>query len=91
MPDEVKKVIIQIKAPKGDYGGEVAEGHYCVVDGYVVLTDESGKPIAGVDKRYVGLDGDARLIACRMVRANRRGGTRVAGFHRRINYPKLVY
>ena len=33
-------------APRGQDGGGVAIGHYVVVEGSVVLTDENGKPIS---------------------------------------------
>ena len=91
MSDEVKKITIQIRAPRGQDGGEVAIGHYVVVEGSVVLTDENGKPISGVAKQHIGPDGDARLIACCMVRNNRKGRASVAGFNRQINYPPLKY
>ena len=86
---DVHKVTLQVRAPKGTFPGEVVEGWYCVVDGYVVLTDADGKPL-GSDKRHIGPDGDARLIACRMVR-NRKGRASVNGFNRPISYPKLRY
>jgi hypothetical protein len=88
LSDEVKKVTVQIKAPKGTFPGEVAIGHYVVFERNVILTDQDGKPIPGVAKQQVGPDGDARLIACRMVRNQRRPSS---GFNRPLNYPKLVY
>jgi hypothetical protein len=54
----------------------------------VILTDRDGKPIAGVPKEHLASDGDARLIACRMVRNNRKGRASVAGFSGPIRYPK---
>jgi hypothetical protein len=45
----------------------------------------------GADKRYIGPDGDSHLIACRMVRNNRKSRASVRGFNRPLNYPKLVY
>jgi hypothetical protein len=91
MSDEVKKITIQVKPPKGQFPGEVVIGHYCVVEGSVVLTDETGKPIAGAAKHQLGPGEDARLRACLMVRNNRRGRASVGGFNRPIHYPKLVY
>jgi hypothetical protein len=41
--DEVHKITIQTRAPKGFDPGKVAIGHYVTVDGFVVLTDEHGK------------------------------------------------
>jgi hypothetical protein len=90
LSDEVRKVTVQIKAPKGQFPGEVAEGFYCVVANHVVLTDEAGKPVSGAAKHYLASGDDARLIACRMVRNNRKGRASVAGFNRPISYPKLV-
>jgi len=57
----------------------------------VILTDQGGKPIAGVAKHQLGPGEDARLRACLMVRNNRKGRSSVAGFNRPIIYPKLVY
>jgi len=85
--NDVHKVTVQIRASKGSFPGEVAIGYYCVVDGYVVLTDAAGKPL-GSDKCYIG-SGDAHLIACRMVR-NRKGRAS-ASFNRPISYPPLRY
>jgi hypothetical protein len=87
--DEVRKVTIQIKAPRGRYGGEVAIGYYCVVEGAVILTDENGKP-TGADRRPVLPGEDPHLIACRMVRSKRtaRGPS---AFNRPIVYPKMRY
>ena len=59
---DVHKVTIQIRAPRGTFPGEVAEGYYCVVDGYVVLTDAAGKPING-EKHHLSPGQDARLLA----------------------------
>ena len=85
---DVHKVTIQIRPPKGNFPGKIAEGYYCVVDGYVVLTDANGKPI-GSEKRQID-GGDARLIACRMVRSNESRAS-VNGFNRPISYPPLKY
>jgi hypothetical protein len=90
MSDEVRKVTIQIRAPKGKFPGEVAEGWYVVFENNVILTDQDGKPIPGAAKRSVGPGDDAHLIACRMVREGR-GGRASSDFNRRLIYPKLVY
>ena len=73
---DVHTVTVQIRAPKGTFPTEVAIGHYVVVDGALVMTDETGKPVDWQD---------ARLLACRLVR-RRRTGPR--GFGDRINYPR---
>ena len=83
---DVHKVIIQIRAPRGTFYGEVAEGFYVVVDGAVVLTDRDGKPI-GADKRHLNPGDDARLVACWMVRARRQRPT-PTGWDNKISYPK---
>jgi hypothetical protein len=70
--------------------GRVEIGYYCVTDGHVVLTDENGKP-TGEDKRYLNPGGDAKLIACAMLRARRRNSAAVSGFSDRISYPKLKF
>ena len=84
---DVRKVTIQIKPPRGTFPGRVEIGYYCVADGHVVLTDENGKP-TGEDKRYLNPGGDARLIACSMLRARRRNSAAVTGFNDKILYPK---
>ena len=89
MTDEVKKLIIQVRAPRGTFPGEVVEGWYCVVDNTVVLTDADGKPLG--TKRHLSPGGDARLIACRMIRERRRNSTAISGFSDRILYQKLKY
>jgi hypothetical protein len=86
---DVHKVTIQIRAPKGTFPGEVVEGWYCVADGHVVLTDADGKPLG--TKRQLNPGGDARLIACRMVRERRRNSPTLSGFSDRIIYPKNYY
>jgi len=90
MLDEVKKVTIQVRAPRGRFPGEIAEGYHCVVDNSVVLTDADGKPI-GDEKRHLNPGDDARLIACQMVRERRRSSSALHGFNDKLNYPKLRY
>ena len=85
---DIHKVTIQVRAPRGSDAGEVAIGYYCVVEGYVVLTDADGKPL-GSDKHHIG-SGDAHMIACRMVRSRRKGRASV-NFNRPISYPPLRY
>ena len=90
MSNEIHRVVIQIKAPRGTYGGEVAIGHYWVADGFVVLTDETGRP-SGMGKRYIGDGGDPHLLACVMIRNNHRKVRASSDFNRKLSYPKLVY
>jgi hypothetical protein len=89
MPDDVHKITIQLRAPRGNNPGKVAIGYYVVADSHVVLTDEIGKPI-GNEKYYIEPGTDARLIACRMLR-KRQGGSRPGGFGGSIAYPKVRY
>ena len=84
---EIHKVTVQVRAPRGNFPGEVAEGWCCIVDNAVVMTDADGKPVDS-EKHYLNPSDDARLKACRMVR-RRRTGPR--GFNDKIQYPKLRY
>ncbi len=88
--NDIRKIVIQIRAPKGNDPGKVAEGHYVVVDGCVVLTDEAGKP-TGDSKHYLDPDGDARLVACRMLRRRQNARSSSGSFASPIAYPKLKY
>ena len=81
---EIHKVTVQVRAPRGNFPGEVAEGWYCIVDGCLVMTDADGKPIDS-EKHHLTSGQDARLLACRLVR-RRRAGPR--GFGDKINYPR---
>jgi hypothetical protein len=89
MTDEVKKVTLQVRPPKGMFPGEVAIGYYCVVDNAVVLTDANGKPINS-EKHRLAPGQDARGLACRLIRQRRNSGS-PRGFNDQIIYPKLVY
>ena len=85
--NDVHKVTIQVRAPKGNFPGEVAEGWYVIVDGCLVMTDQDGKPVDS-EKHYLKAGEDARLKACRLVRQCPRGPR---GFRDKIIYPKLRY
>jgi len=87
---EVHRIVIQTRAPRGKDPGKVAEGFYCVVDGYVILTDEAGKP-TGDSKHYLDSDGDARLIACRILRRRQNASGSSGSFAGPIRYPKIGY
>jgi len=86
MLDEVKKITIELQRPMGSFPGRVAIGHYVVVDQHVVLTDADGKPINGSPKRYVGPDGDAKILACIMLRERSRGTAKSGALHRPLQY-----
>jgi hypothetical protein len=81
---DVHKVMIQVRAPRGNFHGEVAEGWYCIVDGYLVMTDQGGKPVDS-EKHHLQPGQDARLLACRLVRGRRTGPR---GFSDKLVYPK---
>jgi hypothetical protein len=86
MPDDVQRITIELQRPSGSFPGRVEVGHYVVVEGGVVLTDEKGKPI-GDAKRPILKGEDARLIACAMLR-QRSGRNRGSSFNRPISYPR---
>jgi hypothetical protein len=90
MSDDIKKITIQIRRPRSKDMGEVAIATTASSRVSFILTDEADVP-PGADKRYIGPAGDAHLIACRMVRNNRKSRASVRGFNRPLNYPKLVY
>ena len=52
MPNDIHKIIIQTRAPRGNDPGKIAEGWYCVADNFVVLTDSEGKPVSDA-KRHL--------------------------------------
>jgi len=89
---DVHKITIELAKPRGSFPGRVEIGYYCVADGHVVLTDENGKPI-GTEKRYLNPGGDARLVACAMLRQRSRArrSNRMSGFSRPLSYPKSGY
>jgi hypothetical protein len=88
---DVHKLTIQIRPPRGTDGGKVQIGYYVVVDGYVVLTDENGQP-NGNGKRLLNEGGNAKVIACAMLRSSRRyGNSRSSGFNDRLVYQKIRY
>jgi hypothetical protein len=90
MSNDVHRITIQLRRPSGKDPGKIAEGWYCVnADSFVVLCDAAGKPL-GSEKHHVDPDGDARLIACRMLRRHA-NSSKPSGFNDRLIYPKLRY
>ena len=87
---DVHKLTLQVRAPRGSFHGKVEIGYYCVADGHVVLTDESGKP-TGDGKRLLNPGGDPKLIAVAMMKARRRNSASPHGFSDRLIYEKLKY
>jgi hypothetical protein len=91
MSDEVHKIIIQTRAPRGKDPGKIAEGWYCVnADNFVVLTDMEGRPV-GDAKRHLGPGGDARLISSRLLRQHQNARSSSGTFAGPIRYPKIGY
>lgn len=91
MSDDVHQITVQIRPPKGTFPGEVAIGYYVInPDGYVVLTDENGKPVGDAKQHLDGPSVEARPIACRMLR-RQNARSSVTGFNDRISYPKLRF
>ena len=89
MTDEVHKLTIQTRAPRGTDGGKIEIGYWCVADGHVVLTDEDGRP-TGDGRRLLNPGDDARLIAVAMMKARRNSASR-HGFNDRIHYQRIRY
>jgi hypothetical protein len=85
---DVHKLTIQIARPNGTFPDKVQIGYYVVADGYVVLTDEDGKP-NGNGKRLLNEGGDAKLIACAMLWSSRRYGN--SSFNDRLIYQRIKY
>jgi hypothetical protein len=86
MREDVHRITIELQRPRGSFPGRVEVGHYVVVEGSVVLTDDQGKPI-GDTKRPILKGEDARLIACAMLR-QRSGRNPGSSFNRPISYPR---
>jgi hypothetical protein len=91
MSNDVHRITIQLRAPRGRDAGKVAIGHYVVnPDNFVVLCDENGRPLGG-EKCQLEPGGDARLIACRMLRRRQNASASGGGFDRRLTYPQLRF
>jgi hypothetical protein len=74
--------VIEIERPTEDTPGTIAEGHYDLIDGKVVVTDLQGRPI-GKEEAEPG--DDLRVLAGRILRR----GRAQRDFFRPISYPPL--
>jgi hypothetical protein len=63
--------------------GEIAEGHYTITDGMIVLTDQDGRPLAEAKAEAMADGVDPRRIAQRMLRNLWNKGGR-GGFWRQL-------
>ena len=83
--NEVRKIRRTVRPPRGNFGGEIVEAWYCVVDGCLVMTDADGKPVDS-EEHHLGPGDDPHIVAHRLLR-QRRGGPR--GFSDKIIYPRM--
>jgi hypothetical protein len=69
---EVHSVIVTINQPKRGFAGQVAYGHYTLVDDFLTMTDPEGSPAEDSDgKRYTQklIPGeDARPVARKLTK-----------------------
>ena len=96
---EVKKVMVQLREPRGSDPGAVVLGFYIVKDNTVIMTDADGNE-AGLEtgRRFTHRlqeSEDARSWACKMTKELRLAfqgsdGGSVHGFSGPIQYPKFV-
>ena len=49
MSDDVHRITLELRRPRGNDPGKVLIGHYMVVENAVIITDENGKPV-GAEK-----------------------------------------
>jgi len=90
MSDDVHRITLELRRPSGKDPGKVLIGNYMVVENNVVLVDENGKPV-GAEKHHLDPGGDARLVACRMLRRRQNASASSGSFSRPIRYPKIGY
>lgn len=91
---EIKRVIVTLKPPKGDYPGHNAEGHYVIDGDMLTMTGPSGNIAQdGTGKKYqhklrpgddeVGIAGKLTLELRKAFRGHSAAPT---GFNGKINY-----
>jgi hypothetical protein len=88
--NEIKRISIQLAAPSGAPGdhGSIAEGHYIVEDGWVMLCDAGGQ-IIGTGRRLQAGESE-QLVAAQLLRAHRTGLHGESGFNRPLSaWPKI--
>jgi hypothetical protein len=88
---DIKKVMVELQRPKGQFPGRVEVGYYVVNEGTVVLVEQNGMPI---DRhrltRKLGPGADAKLTACMLMRQRySKGGS--GDFNRPLQYPVLKF
>ena len=78
--------------PRESFPGRIETGFYVFTEGSVILTDEQGRPLGGDGtKRFIGLDGHHRNVACMMLRSRRRNSHSLADFAAPISYQRSKY
>jgi hypothetical protein len=97
---EVHRVIVQVRAPKSGFSGQVAYGYFTLVDDVITMVDPKGNPADdGTGKRYrhkLAPNEDARAVACKLTKqlrlALRAGNSAPVGdFNRKLIYRKVGY
>jgi hypothetical protein len=82
MTEDRKKIVLQVRAPKGRDPGAIMEGYYTVVGNEVRLTDVGGRLIG---RRTVDPGGDPKVVAIHMMRERRESGP-ARSFNRPLHY-----
>lgn len=89
---DVQRVTVQLKAPSGDYTGQVTTGYYVVENGLLVMTDGAGVPVRKENgEQYshtLGPKDKSAAIAAVKTREIRRDLYGDSHFRGRIDYPK---
>jgi hypothetical protein len=93
---DVQKVTVQISPARDNDPGSVTFGYFKIdADGVLIMTDGDGVPVRRQNGEYykhrLEPDDNPRAIAAKLTREIRRmaHGETVAGFHQKLEYPKL--